>query len=96
MIDASTDVMRLARIATLEEARDSASRRGSRARMIAKLLLMIVLVPIAWPLWAVRCWWDLHAEDQRRAERARQRISFGSVAMGRGEPRVPVRTAERQ
>jgi hypothetical protein len=92
----SVEVLQMVRIANLTDAHDASSRRGSHARVIARVALMVIVAPFAWPWWAVRCWWDLRTEDrQKEAERTLPRYSFTSVCMGQGEARVHVRSAER-
>lgn len=92
----STDVLRMVRIAQLEDHARSQSAPRALARLIGRVALTVILAVVGLPWWAIKCWWDLRAEDYRKeAERTRPRLSFASVQMGRGEARVQVRGSER-
>jgi hypothetical protein len=94
--DVSAECLQSVHEALLQDQRRAAANAGSWARTVAKLVLLVIISPLALPWWAVWCWWDLRTEDRDRAERAgRPRVAVASLPIGRGEVRIAERNAAR-
>lgn len=86
---------RIQRMAALQDAAEAQRHRWQRWKLAGKVLVTMILFPIAIPWWAIRCWLDLSAEDRTRAERARRRLKFSSIPGPSGRANVAVRSAQR-